>query len=124
MAAYADDVRDIALLGTAGAELLAELITTLKLRPNLSTAGLLEHFREHAQGDALMRLATGEPPPEGDALRLEFLDCLERVRHEPIERRYQYLRERVIDRTATDAEEREYGVLFEIQNKSAEKPAN
>jgi hypothetical protein len=80
------------------------------------TAGLLEHFREHAQGRALMRLATGEPPPQGDALRTEFLDCLQRVRHEPVERRYQYLRERVKDHTATDAEQREYGVLFKSRD--------
>ncbi|MFT5175437.1 MAG: DNA primase [Gammaproteobacteria bacterium] len=122
LAAHADDVRDIALLGTAGAGLLAEMITTLKMRPNLSTAGLLEHFRDHAQGEALMRLATSEPPPQGDALRLEFLDCLNRVRHEPIERRYQYLRERVRDKTATDAEAHEYGVQFTNQHRRADKP--
>jgi DNA primase len=115
LAAHADDVRDIALLDTPGAALLAELITTLKTQPGLSTAGLLEHFRDHAQGQALMRLAAGEPPPQGDALRTEFLDCLQRVRHEPVERRYQYLRERVKDHTATDAEQREYGVLFKTQ---------
>ena len=69
-----------------------------------------------------MRLAAGEPPPDGDALRLEFLDCLERVRRAPVERRYQYLRGRVNDRTATPAEEREYGVLFPNRQRRAEKP--
>jgi DNA primase len=121
LAAHADDVRDIALLGNAGAEILAALITTLKAQPNLSTAGLLEHFRDHAQGEALMRLATSEPPPDGDALQVEFLDCLERVRREPIERRYQYLRERVRHKTATDAEAREYGMQSRNQYKSVEK---
>lgn len=121
LAASADDVRDLALLDTPGASLLAELITTLKSRPELSTAGLLENFREHAQASALMQLATSEAPPEGDALRLEFIDCLERVRREPVERRYRYLRERMHDRSATEAEENEYRVLFTKQKRLTEK---
>ncbi len=115
LAAGAGDVADLALLDTPGAALLAQLIAVLKERPRLTTAGLVEHFREHPLGGALARLAAAEAPPGGDALEAEFRDCLDRLRREPEELRYQRLRERVRDRTATEAEQREYALLAQTR---------
>jgi DNA primase len=115
LAAAAGDVRDLALLGSPGASLLAELVETLEQRPHLTTAGLVEHFREHAQGRALMRLAGAEAAPDGPELEAEFLDCLERVRREPGEQRFQALRERVREGTASSEEQREYAALAQAQ---------
>jgi len=111
LAASAGDVHDLAALGTPGATLLAGLLETLKNRPNLTTAGLVEHFRDHPHGRALMRLAAAEPPPAGEALAAEFADCLERLRREPGEARFRVLQQRVRDGTASEAEQHEYAAL-------------
>ncbi len=115
LAKAAGDVKDIALLDTPGAALLAELVEFLKNRPHLTTAGLVEHFRDHPQGRALMRLAGGDPPPAGEALDTELRDCLERVRREPAEARFQELRQRVRDGSASAAEQREYAALAQAR---------
>ena len=115
LAAAAGDVRDLAVLDTRGAGLVGELVETLKNNPDLTTAGLVEHFREHPQGGALMRIASGDAPPAGAALEAEFLDCLERVRREHGEARFQALRQRVRDGVASDAEQREYAALAQRQ---------
>lgn len=115
LAATAGDVRDLAFLETRGAELLFEILETLEALPDLTTAGLLEHFRDHPHGGALMRIASADPPPAGDALEAELLGCLERVRLEPGEARFRALRERVREGRASEAEQREYAMLAQGQ---------
>jgi DNA primase len=112
-----DDVRDIAMLDTPGAALLAELVEVLKSRPHLTTAGIVEHFREHPTGKALMRLAGAEAPAWNEALAEELADCLHEVRREPAKLRFQELLARVRDGTANRSEQIEYAALAQAQGR-------
>ena len=120
LAATAGDVTDLPLLGTPGAALVAELVEFLKPRPHMSTAGLVEHFREHPHGESLSRLAASkalthldgsDAAIDGEALESEFQDCLQQVRRDRQEIRYQELRQRMNEGAATEAEQREYAAL-------------
>jgi DNA primase len=59
-----------------GIPLLMELITLCRERPEISTAGMLEHFAERDEVRALQKLAVMEFPGGEDAWRAEFLDAL------------------------------------------------
>lgn len=63
-----------------GSELLKALIETVHAEPNLSTAGLLERFRNHEEGRHLGRLAAEELPGDEDFdVGAELADCLARL---------------------------------------------
>jgi DNA primase len=59
-----------------GVALLVELIALCVQRPEISTAGILEHFAERDELRALQKLAVMEVPVEEDAARTEFLGAL------------------------------------------------
>jgi DNA primase len=63
-------------LRQAGIPLLMELIALCRERPEISTAGMLEHFAEREEVRALQKLAVMEFPGAEDAWRAEFLDAL------------------------------------------------
>jgi DNA primase len=119
LAATAGEVTDLAELDTPGADLLSELVSVLKARPQLSTAGIVEHFRDHPRARALARLAAADAPPDGNGLEAELADCLERLRLEPGERRFQRLRQRVLEGGATPEEQREYASLAQGRTRGA-----
>ena len=106
------DDRAIAAAGVPGAELLAELLRAVRASPGVSTAALLERYRD-TEGTArhLARLATEEVPALDDGLRAEFDDCLSRVLEGPGERRYVELLAKVRSGDVTDAERREFAAL-------------
>jgi DNA primase len=59
-----------------GIPLLVELIALCRERPEISTAGMLEHFAEREELRALQKLAVMEFPGGEDEWRAEFLDAL------------------------------------------------
>jgi DNA primase len=59
-----------------GIPLLVELIALCRERPEISTAGILEHFAERDELRALQKLAVMEFPGGEDEWRAEFLDAL------------------------------------------------
>ena len=76
--AVAKDAEATALSGLnrPGAGLLCALIETVQEDPNITTAGLLERFRQHDEGRHLGRLATSEMPAGEDFnAAAEFADC-------------------------------------------------
>jgi DNA primase len=93
-----------------GTKLLAELIEILRGRPQLSTAALLERYRDTPEGAILERLAAWEPetPAEGFQFEAEFADILTylRRRDDPRERLPDILLRRGTP-SALSAEERE-----------------
>ena len=76
----ATEAGDLELLRTAGvadADLLAHLIEILYARPDLKTAGLVEHHRQHEWFRRIERLSHSEPElSDPDLLRGEFVHCL------------------------------------------------
>jgi DNA primase len=60
------DVEQLAGVSKPGADLLRELIEMAQAEPNISTAGLLERWRNHAEGRHLGKLAAAEIPGAED----------------------------------------------------------
>ena len=71
------DVDKLAGIDRPGVELLRNLIETVQTEPNITTAGVLEHWRHNAEGRHLGKLAAQDIPndDEFDA-GAEFAECL------------------------------------------------
>jgi DNA primase len=66
-------------LDQPGVGLLVELLNTIHLRPEITTASLLESFEQHTDNAALQKLAMLEIPGDDSSLKLEFSDALEQL---------------------------------------------
>ena len=114
-AADAGDHGEIRGAGVAGADLLADLVETLRARPDLTTGVLLEHFREHEWSRWLAVLAHSEPEISDPAgLREEFVGSLQRIlehaeRHR-VQQRLRELAKRGLSELS-DEERREFAEL-------------
>jgi DNA primase len=112
LAASLPDTPDLRPLAMPGAEVLAEVVELLRSRPDLTTAGVLEHFRETEAGRHLARLAREEDPAlPGADLGRELRDGLERLARRVLETRYRVLREGARAGELTEDETREYAEL-------------
>lgn len=79
-AASSLDVEQLAGLSRPGSDLLRDIIETAQADPTLTTAGLLERFRSHADGGHLGKLAAVEmPDPDGFDAAAELADCLQQL---------------------------------------------
>jgi len=89
------DVEDLAGVNRPGTELLRELIETVQADPNITTAGLLERFRNHDEGRHLGKLAAVEIPEheEFDAAA-ELGDCLRQLSASGARERIEFLIEK------------------------------
>ncbi len=98
--------------GLPGAEVLGEMIELLRSRPDLSMAGVLEHFRETETGQHLAKLARAEDPalPEADLVR-EFRDAVVRIARKGPEQRFQDLGARARAGGLSEEETLEYAEL-------------
>ncbi len=98
--------------GLPGVAVLREMIELLRARPDLSMAGLLEHFRDSETGRHLSKLAAVEDPavPEADLVQ-EFRDALERIARQGPQQRFQDLAARARAGQLSEAETREYAEL-------------
>ena len=74
-----------------GANLLLSLIEILHERPNLTTAGLLEMWRDSEHGPSLFKLARKEILTPENGLAHEFLGALNRIQENHAEQRAEYL---------------------------------
>ena len=104
----------------AGISLLREMIELLHESPDLSVSAVLEHFRDHTDGQHLGKLLVdGAPLPEGDSgARAEFTDAVSRMSASVRQNR-----RRVLERKAsepeglTSAEKAEYAALVTGQTR-------
>ncbi|NIM27382.1 MAG: DNA primase [Gammaproteobacteria bacterium] len=94
-----------------GVPLLLELVETLEDRPNLTTGGLLERFRDHASGRHLARLAAEEVAPLDAGLEREFSDSLEKLHRLADDQRFALLARKGREGHLSDAEKREFARL-------------
>lgn len=75
-----DAPQALAKIEQAGIALLIDVLETLRSNPNLSTAALLERWRDTAEGKQLEKLATWQPSlDDPDSLQQEFLGALARL---------------------------------------------
>jgi DNA primase len=70
-----------------GIPLLLELIALCRVRREISTAAVLEHFAERDEARALQKLAVMEFPGGEDEWRAEFLDALAQLDRQTLKQR-------------------------------------
>lgn len=79
-AAAGVDVERLAGVSKPGADLLRDLIEIAQSEPNISTAGLLERFRDDEEGQHLGKLAAVEMPASEDFdAAAELADCINQL---------------------------------------------
>jgi DNA primase len=99
------DIEKLAGVSKPGSELLRDLIETVQSEPNMTTAGLLERFRNDEEGQHLGKLAALELPEseEFDAAA-ELADCITQLAVSAHRGRIEFLIEKQKVGTLTDAE--------------------
>lgn len=76
------DIEKLAGISKPGADLLHDLIETIQSDPDMTTAGMLERFRNHADGQHLGKLAAMEMPESDDFdATAELTDCVIQLAH-------------------------------------------
>lgn len=74
-----EEVKGLAQVHQPGAELLRRLLETVAETPQITTAGLLERFRDDQEGQHLGRLTGEIPLDDGDAAPRVLRDNLKRI---------------------------------------------
>lgn len=98
-----------------GLAVLREMLETLARRPGISTAGLLEYWRERPEAVRLGRLAAAPSLPlNPDQLQAEFRDALGRLGRESRRARLAALERCSAERPLDEAEQRELSLLSRL----------
>lgn len=109
-AALDADADSLVDLTRPGGRLLRELIETVQSDPKITTAGLLERFRQHEEGRHLGKLAAAGLPDESDFdAAAEFLDCTAQLASAAARERRSFLIEKQRVSGLTDDEKAELG---------------
>jgi DNA primase len=74
-----------------GVPLLAELISLVRARPEITVGALLEHFEGREEAAALQKLASQALPGEEDKWREEFLDAMAQLERQTLQQRIEEL---------------------------------
>lgn len=99
------DLEPIRELERPGIVLLRILVETVRGEPNITTAGLLERFRNHEEGRYLGRLAGTEIPPDDEFDPApELAECLRRLALDGNREKINFLIEKQRHSSLTDAE--------------------
>jgi DNA primase len=99
-----------------GISLLVELIALCRERPEISSAGLIEHFAERDEARALQKLSVMEFPGGEDAWRAEFLDALAQLDRQTHQQRLDDLLKKQADSAIDDTEKDELRRLLTAKN--------
>jgi DNA primase len=78
-------------LDKPGVELLAELLDIARSRPGINSAMLVEHFAERPEYPSLQKLMATLSVGEPESQRLEFIAALERMEHQSLIQRRDFL---------------------------------
>ena len=106
------NVEDLAGLERPGIDLLRDLLETVQAEPKLTTAGLLERWRNHDEGRHLGKLAAVEMPDDEDFNpAAELADCLRQLAAAGARDRIQFLIEKQRLNQLTDGEKDELRTL-------------
>jgi len=76
LALSVEEPGELADIGLDGVDLLRQAIELVRERPHLTTGGILEHWRSHEYGSALMRLARLDLGVPEEGLEPEFRDAV------------------------------------------------
>ncbi|WP_345304457.1 DNA primase [Lysobacter hankyongensis] len=70
-----------------GIPLLAELVSLVRARPEITTGGVLEHFADREELAALQKLASQDMPGEEAKWQEEFLDAMAQLERQTVQQR-------------------------------------
>lgn len=70
-----------------GIPLLAELVSLVRARPEITTGGVLEHFADREELAALRKLASQDMPGEEAKWQEEFLDAMAQLERQTVQQR-------------------------------------
>ncbi len=70
-----------------GVSLLAELVTLVHARPDITTGGVLEHFADREEINALQKLASQDMPGEAALWQNEFADAMAQLEKQTLHQR-------------------------------------
>ncbi|MDX1403272.1 MAG: DNA primase [Woeseiaceae bacterium] len=102
------DTERLAGVGKPGVDLLRELIETVQTEPNMTTARLLERFRNREEGRFLGRLAAAEiPTDENFDVAAELAECVAQLALAGKRERVDFLIEKERLNSLSEAERRE-----------------
>jgi DNA primase len=99
-------------LDKPGVELLAELIDTVRSRPGINPAMLVEHYAERPEYPALQKLMAAMVVGEPEAQRAEFFDALARMEQQAVVQRRDFLTAKSREGTLDSAEKAELRELL------------
>jgi DNA primase len=91
-------------LDLPGIGLLVDLLDTVKQRPDITTASLLQAFESHADYAALQKLALLDLPGNDESWIQEFRDAVIQLNRQTRQKRLQALREIMANQGLTDGE--------------------
>jgi len=77
-----------------GVALLAELLTLIHTRPDITTGAVLDALAEHQDAPALQKLAALNLPGEAAQWQIEFQDAIAQLERQTLQQRITELRER------------------------------
>ncbi len=95
-----------------GIALLVELIALCRERPEISTAGILEHFGEREELRALQKLAVMDFPGGEDQWKSEFLDALAQLDRQTLQQRADELMKKQGEGELSEADKQELRALL------------
>lgn len=100
------------ILRQPGVALLAELVTLVRERPDITTGGVLEHFAEREEVAALQKLASQEMPGEEALWQNEFADAMAQLEKQTLQQRIDELQAKQRDVGLDDDDKAEMRALL------------
>jgi DNA primase len=88
-----------------GIDLLAELISLVRARPDITTGALLEHFEGREEANALQKLAVHVLPGEAEQWKAVFLGAMDQLERQTLQQRREELQTRIATLTQDEKDE-------------------
>jgi DNA primase len=101
-----------------GIPLLAELVSLVRARPEITTGGVLEHFAEREELAALQKLASQDMPGEEAKWQEEFLDAMAQLERQTVQQRIDELQAKQRETGLDDEDKAELRALFQAKLKT------
>lgn len=101
-----------------GIPLLAELVSLVRERPEITTGGVLEHFAEREELAALQKLASQDLPGEEAKWQEEFLDAMAQLERQTVQQRIDELQAKQREVGLDDDDKAELRALFQAKLKT------
>lgn len=108
-----ENPEQIARFDLAGSDFLATLIETIEESPKITTAAMLERWRDTRYEKSIVQLLRWQPEStDSDILREEFRDCLQRIQYQAHEQQLERLLHKARTEGLDDIEQKDLLMLL------------